>query len=182
VNRSTLKSLSIVVASTVACLWPAAAGAQSAPAAALTVEDMRTQFASQGYQVSAPITWWTSDHVTTFTVADGPEHTGGQGRVVMVFVYPDLATAQAERERAQSRESVDAPHLVPGYGPSTWQANVALVQSTQQELQRQYAAQVDRDVLAFTDTNATVEPNSAPVQYAVDLDFLGVPREGLVNL
>ena len=187
-NRSTFKSLSIVVASTVACLWPAAAGAQSAPSSALTVEVARTQFASLGYQVSAPTTWWTSDHVTTFTVADSAEQDAATGRIVMVFVYPDVATADAERERAQARESGSesaasgAPHLVPGYGPSAWRGNVALVQSTRQELQRQYAAQLDQDMLAFGSVAATAEPTSAPAQVAVDLDFLRVPSKGLADL
>jgi hypothetical protein len=188
-HRSTIRSFGIVVASLVLSAWPVAAGAQAAPADPLTVDQVRDEFVRHGFQVDPPITWWTNSHVTTFTVSDQPGVGGPAGRVLMVLVYPDATTAQAEFGSAQAREadaSADqsapgvGPHLLPGYGPSVLRDNVALVESTHQELARQYAAQLDRDNLSAF---GAVEPVTfgAPT-YAVDLDFLRVFDDGLVNL
>lgn len=174
-NRSTFESLSIAVVSIVACFWPTVAGAQSLSPGA-TVEALRTQFASQGYRVSAPTTWWTTDHLTTFTVADERD------RAVMVFVYPDVATAQAARVEAQAREAVESPHLVDGYGPSTWRGNVALVQATRQELERQYAIQFGIDALAYNSANVITEPGIASPQQAVDAEFVAIASNSIADL
>ena len=40
------------------------------PTADMTADQVRAGFEDLGYQVGAPTTWWTSNHVTTFTVAD----------------------------------------------------------------------------------------------------------------
>ena len=71
----------------------------------------------------------------------------------MVLVYPDLETAQSERQRADTTANDEGmptgdfgPRLVPGYGPSVWQANVAMVASSWGELNRQYQAQIETDL------------------------------------
>jgi hypothetical protein len=188
-NRSTVRSLSLVVASAFLSLWPLAAGAQPAPSADMTVDQVREAFLSQGYQVDEPVPWWTTNHVTTFTVSDASDQ--GTGRVLMVLVYPDTATAVAELDKAEAREAADTteqptisggPHLVPGYGPSVWRQNVALIESTQHELSQQYAAQLDRDNLTAFGTSAPLLAAPAPATYAVDLDFLTALDNGTVNL
>jgi hypothetical protein len=60
--------------------------------------------------------------------------------------------------------------------------NVALVESTQQELARQYAAQLDGDNLAVFGTGQPMELALAPATHAVDLDFLSAFDNGMVNL
>jgi hypothetical protein len=191
-NRSTVRSLSVVFAGAVVALLPLTAAAQPASTADMTADQVRADFQSLGYQVDTPTTWWTNNHVTTFTVSDRSDQGSASGRVLMVLVYPDTATAQSELTRAQAREAADnadltpaaaGPHLVPGYGPSILLHNVALVESTQQELTRRYAAQLDRDNLAVFGTGQATEPTPAPAAaYAVDLDFLSALDNGIANL
>jgi hypothetical protein len=185
-NRSTIRSASIVLVGALVSLWPLAAGAQPGPFADMTVDQVRDGFLSQGFQVDAPTTWWTDSHVTTFTVSDSTS-----GRILMVLVYPDTATAQAEIAMARAHEASDngelltpvgGPHLVLGYGPSILRQNVALVESTQQELARRYAAQLDRDNLAAFGTSDPMVATPAPATTAVDLDFLGALDNATVNL
>jgi hypothetical protein len=161
-NRSTLGSLGFVLASAVVALAPQSTNAQS-----LTSDDqIRSGCINQGYQVEAPTNWWTNDGVTTFRVSDATT-----GRILMVLVYPDLATADAE-----------TAHLVLGYGLSTWRGNVPLVESTTDDLRRQYAAQLDLANQFGTDGLATAQPVQAQPTYAVDLHFLNVIDGATVNL
>jgi hypothetical protein len=60
--------------------------------------------------------------------------------------------------------------------------NVAVVESTQQELARRYAAQLDRDNLVVAGTEEPLYFTSAPAMYAVDLDFLSALDNGIANL
>ena len=80
-NRSTLRSISVVLASAVVSLFPVAAGAQPAPTAEMTVNQVRDDFLGLGYQVDAPTTWWTNNHVTTFTVSDRADQGSASGRM-----------------------------------------------------------------------------------------------------
>jgi hypothetical protein len=189
-NRATLRSLSVVLTSAIVALWPLAAGARPASAADLTPDQVRAEFLRQGYRADAPTTWWTNQ-VTTFTVVDPAEQASPSARIVMVLVYPDAATAQAERSRAQGREAADllgrftgdrGPHLVPGYGMSTWRQNVALVQSTRRELEERFAAELDLENMVLISTGAAVAATPAPAIYAVDFEFLAVLDGGVVNL
>ena len=77
-----------------------------------TPGQLRTQYSEHGYQVEAPIRWWTTDQVTSLRVFDTRTD-----RVVMVLVYPDSGVADAERAKAQAHEATGS-HLVPGYGLS----------------------------------------------------------------
>ena len=91
-------------------------------------------------------------------------------RVVMVLVYPDSGVADAERAKAQALEATGS-HLVPGYGLSAWHQNVALVESTQEELSRQYAAEQDRHNQMMLGVSRTGEGVRVEVVRAVDLDY-----------
>lgn len=172
--RSLVASLAAAV-----CLWPvsvsvtqAQGAAPSAPA--LTVEQVRNSFSHAGFQVQQSRTWdWTSPPVTSFQIQD---QTGA--RVLMVLVYANSAAAQTAYVQAQARDEAqgsasrpgaDGPHLVDGYGPSVWKANVALVQTTQSELDRLYRVHSDRD--NCVDTNLTLVQDPGPPSVMVDVDF-----------
>ena len=74
----------------------------------------------------------------------------------------------------QAREATGGAHLVPGYGISIWRQNVALVESTTGDLNRQYAAaqkQANRAMLGMADL-AVTEPTQP--MYAVDSDLLSI--------
>jgi hypothetical protein len=192
-NRSRLLSLGAAFASAIVALSvsPFAANAQPAPSSSLSVEQVRDEFLADGYQVDAPTVWWTNNHVTTFTVSDASPQPGQSDRVLMVLVYPDIATAQADIAKAQAQGSngqpneltgAAGPRLVPGYGPSLLLQNVALVESTRQELAQQYAAERAADDQAVFGTSATTLPATAPVTTAVDADFFSALDSGIANL
>src|SRR6266851_3913526 len=103
-NRATLRSLSVVLTSAVVALWPLAAGAQPVSAPSMTADQVRDQFVSQGFQTDPPVTWWTTN-ATSFRVYDAKQPADQNGRVLMVLVYPDLATAQAEGSLARAHQA-----------------------------------------------------------------------------
>ena len=171
-NRSTVHSFVFAAASAVVAMIPLrSVGAQ--PLAVMTPEQVRNDYLTQGFVTSQPITWWT-DGSTSFMVEDPSEQTSPAARVLMVIVYPDAAVAQSAQERKNA-------HLVPGYGPSIVQGNVALMQSTRTELQRRYVAELNSD-----DPTYAGVPNSTVVadepSYNVALDFLAVVQSELANL
>ena len=172
-NRSTFRSLLFAAASAIVAVVPlTSAGAQPVAGPTLSPEQVRSQYLAQGFQTSEPITWWTNGS-TTFTVEDPTEQNSPTGRILMVIVYPDAAAAAAERHAGA--------HLVPGYGPSLFQGNVALMQSTRSELARRYAAELnagDPTSVAQVGEQALV----AEPTYPVGLDFLAVLQDGLANL
>jgi hypothetical protein len=151
----------------------------------MTADQVRNQFISQGFQADAPVTWYTTN-ATSFRVYDTRE--SAAGRVLMVLVYPDLATAQSERSQAEAHEATDAlssgsgPHLVPSYGPSTWLGNVALVESTWGQLAQMYAAEHAQDDPGASTSANLMQPATPPVMRAVDVDFLTALNNGTVNL
>jgi hypothetical protein len=175
-HRLALRSLSFFFAIAVVSASPIAARAQPAPGADYAPGELVTQYSQHGYQVDAPIQWWTTDQVTSLRVFDTRTD-----RVVIVLVYPNSGAADAERARAQAREA-SGSHLVPGYGLSTWHQNVALVESTQAELSRQYAAQQDRHNQMMLGGGGTDEVARAEVMRAVDLDILSIVDTGVVHL
>ncbi|HEX8969036.1 MAG TPA: hypothetical protein VF937_14215, partial [Chloroflexota bacterium] len=136
-------------------------------------------FTSAGYVADQPQSWdWTSPPVTSFQV-----HDTASGRVVMVLVYPDVAAAQTELRQAASHDQVGAgsgPHLIPGYGPSVWNANVAMVEATESQLARLYQAQADRDNGVYVDLALNPDPNESTL--AVDFDFQQALDSSAVNL
>src|SRR6266568_5686437 len=170
------------------CLWPVAAGAQQTqplPATGLSVDQARQAFAGAGFQVDEALNWsWTSPPVNSFQVHDP------NGRILMVLVYGSTTAAEAERFQAEAHEqalqqpiqsvSGMGPHLVIGYGNSVWRGNVALVQTTQSELNRAYQSQQDRDNGLFVERTA-IDEAGAPL-LAVDPDFQQALDNGAVNL
>jgi hypothetical protein len=177
-TRSFLRGL--VVAG---CLWPlaGAALAQDLPSTGptLTVDEARGAFASAGYQVGQTLTWdWTSPPVSSFHV-----HDLASGRVLMVLVYPTAAAAQTERRQALAHEPGllgGNPHLIPGYGQSLWSGNVALVQTTQSQIERVFQMQLDRDNGVYVNTDLVQDPSTP--EFAVDIDFQQALERGAVNL
>jgi hypothetical protein len=171
VNRTTVHSFFFAAASAVMAIVPtSSAGAQSL--GVVTPEQVRNDYLAQGFVTSQPITWWT-DGSTSFVVEDPAERTSPAARVLMVIVYPDGTVAQAAQQK-------DA-HLVPGYGPSLVQGNVALMQSTKGELERRYAAELDSNDPTFA---GVPNPNVVVEQpdYRVALDFLAVVQNEAANL
>jgi hypothetical protein len=145
-----------------ACLWPVAVSAhsQDAPLAdtLLSVDRVRGAFTTAGYQVDRAQNWnWTSPPLNAFQVRDP-----AGGRVLVVLVYPSATAAQAGRLQAEAHEQAfnaevqlgsPGPHLVLGYGPSVWTSNVAVVQTTETQLERLYDLQNDRDNGIYVDAD-----------------------------
>lgn len=179
---SQLLFASLLVAS---AAWPMSAAAQSDPPL-MTVDQVRTAFTSAGYSVDQATTWdWTRPPVTAFEV-----HGLNDGRVLMVLVYPSMTAAYDALQLAQSHEAAlnagqplssgSGPHMVSGFGTSTWARNVSLVESSESQLERMYQAQADRDNGIFTD-QVVVDDPSAPM-IAVDLDFIQALQASAANL
>jgi len=177
VNRSLPAILALVLS-----LWPASSSAQ--PQEPLRVDQVRDAFGIAGYDVDPVDAWtWTTPPVTTFQVRDP-----GQDRVLLVLVYASMTAAQAARGEAEAHEqawngraSLNAeagPHLVAGWGPSTWSGNVALVQTAQSELVRAYQVQVDQD--GGGKPGLTAEGNESV--RLVDADFQEVLRNSTARL
>jgi len=184
----------LIVASVlaVACAWPVAATAQTQGETAPTVgplfvvDQVRSSFSSAGFQVDQAYDWsWTRPPVTSFQVRDQ-----NTGRVLMVLVYPSATAAMAAQLEAETHEQAlqggqavngtAGPHLVVGYGPSLWNGNVALVETTQAQLERAYQAQADRDNGIYVDQSVVEDPGTPDI--AVDLDFQQALQNGAVNL
>jgi len=159
---SSIRWLAAGLAATL-CLWPVAAAAQGASP---SVEKVRAVYTSAGFQADPALNWdWTSPPVSTFRV-----HDSSLGRELMVLVYPDAAAAQLASSRG--------PRLVVNYGDSVWRENVALVQTTQAELNRAFQLQNERDNGMLTVAPTLVREPS----YAVDLDFLQALETSAANL
>jgi hypothetical protein len=157
-----------------ACLAPSTARAQEA----LSAEYVQALFSDHGYIVEAPIEWsWTSPRSTTFRVRDV-----ASDRVLMVFVYPDSATAIAELMKAQTRDDASlsqGPRLIRGYGPSSWWQNVALVQANETELNRFLAADLECQLGMVCDLSAYGQEHPT----AVSAEFLiAMTRGGRIDL
>jgi len=160
------------------------AAAQGGPL--MTVDQVRSAFNAAGYRVDQANTWdWTRPPVTSFEV-----HGLNDGRVLMVLVYPSTTAANDALLQAESHEQAlnagqastggSGPHLVAGFGESSWSGNVALVETTESQLDRMYQAQMDRDngILG----NEVVLDDPAAPNIAVDLDFLQALQSSAANL
>jgi hypothetical protein len=138
------------------CLAPRSLAAQE-----LTPDQLAAAFTRAGFEVEAPIEWtWMSPPHTTLRVHDRLD-----GRVLMVLVYRDSATATA----IGAVNGDAGPRLVPGYGPSSVRQNVALVQASQPDLDGWFAAESARSVGMPCGCQVGTEPASTPV---VAADFM----------
>jgi hypothetical protein len=72
------------------------------------------------------------------------------------------------------------PHLVLGYGPSTWVGNVALVQMSAAHLAQTYQSQIDIDDGLYVSPNSVHGAGEALAE--VDADFQQALRSSVVNL
>jgi hypothetical protein len=185
-NRSILQSIGIAVTGVLVSLFssPLGAAAQPAPSAGLTVDQVRSSFSSAGFQVDQAHTWdWTSPPVTTLQVQDGSDD-----RVLLVLVYASPTAAQAARLQAEDREQLhnpgsftaDGPRLVEGYGPSVWNNNVALVETTRSELAGLYQRQLD--IANGVDVQPDRVVQQSVPNAAVGLDFQQALTSSVVNL
>jgi len=147
----------------------------------LSAEQVQAEFARAGYQVDQAVQWtWSSPGLTTFRVLDSDTD-----RVLMVFVYPDQAAADTAREQAGRFEADQNPRLIAGYGPSQWQANVAMVQSSESRLRRMAGADYEREMAVIVSSGnyqpeLIAEPRESA--YAVDVDFGLLLTGALLNL
>jgi hypothetical protein len=183
-----VRSLAAGLAAAV-CLWPVAAGAQEAQpqsVSGLTVEQARGAFSGAGFQVDEALNWnWISPPVSTFHV-----HDLAHSLIVLVLVYPNATAAQSGRLQAEAAEEAQypdqvavsgaGPHVVVGYGPSVWRGNVALVQTTQSELDRAFEQQQNRENGVYVDSGPSLQ-SSLP-SFAVDLEFQQALDNGAANL
>jgi hypothetical protein len=169
-------------------LWPGLAAAQTEPeqpsGPLLSIEQVRAAYGAAGYSVDRAYVWdWTRPPVTSFQV-----HGQSDGRVLMVLVYASNTAADSARLQAESHEQAlkagqpgvvgTGPHMVLGYGPSLWRANVALVESTDSQLMRVYEARGT----GMPGDKVFLEDPTMP-NIAVDLDFLeALQQSGAVNV
>jgi hypothetical protein len=144
----------------------------------VTAEQARDAFAQQGFQTSAIVAWgWAAPTLRTFEVRDS-----ASPRVVMVLVFASSQDAGLFRgQMARHAESTTAnPYLIAGYGPSMWRGNVALVQSTESQLQLVDRLQADQDNGTYDDPGVVLDAR-APAM-AVDPDFQEALTNSIVNL
>jgi hypothetical protein len=167
-NRST--RLVIGAVASVLALLPLGARAQESAAQVFSIDVVSAAFIGSGYTVEEPMHWqWTNPPVTTLRVRG---LSTGDDRLLMVLMYADVASADAERR------SVRGEHPVPGYGPAVWTGNVAMVQSTQTELDKHYAALAEAQ-LGIPDMLVGRVVGFASNEQPVDADFVAVLRETL---
>src|SRR5258707_49739 len=81
VNCGTLRNLGIALNAGLLLVAPVTARAQSAPSTPFSADEIRSGYVQSGFQVDAPIAWWTTDQVTTMRVTDPRSE-----RVLMVLV------------------------------------------------------------------------------------------------
>lgn len=138
----TFQAVGVLASAALVLIASVTARAQSVPGPAYTIDEVRSDFAQLGYVVDPPITWWTADYVSTFRVGDQITD-----RIVMVLVYPDSSVAANVRSRVEALEISNTGRLLRGFGISAWRGNVALVESTGEELSRGYTADVGMPAL-----------------------------------
>jgi hypothetical protein len=150
----------------------------SVPPVTMSVDAVRDSFVSGGFQVDQPHIWnWMNPPLTSLQI-----HDPASQRVLMLLIYPDASAAQTARRQALAHDPGQAePHLIEAYGPSVWNGNVAMVESTQAELDRISQARLDAANGVEVDTNLAWE-HSVSID-AVDLDFQqALVNTGTVNL
>jgi hypothetical protein len=110
--------------------------------------------------------------------------------VIIVLVYRSMTAAQAALLDADTHDQAlnagvpttdgGAPHLITTYGRSVWNGNVAMVQTTQTDIERAYQAQIDCN--RGLGVMPTASANAALPEFSVDVDFLQAVQRGTVNL
>jgi hypothetical protein len=149
---------------------------QAYPAAAadMSVDQLLGEFTRAGYRADRVST--STDGLGIVFVTDQYAQQTPNARVLMVLVYPDAASAAEVRERAG-----DSAHLVPGYGPSVWLDNVALVQSSWSVLEARYMEMVDADMGTRISTGPETDWLDYP-NFTVDLEFVALLQRDRTDL
>jgi hypothetical protein len=182
------RQVAAAIASTALAAWPFIAGAQ--PSSGLPAERVRAELQNAGYVADQPM-HWSSSGLTTFFVQDPAERASPNPRVVMVLVYPDVAAAEAahlqahaDAEAAQARtlpySDNFGPLMIPGYGPSAWRGNVAMVESTFADLARMYSSEYEGYYANVNDGVDSRLATHVPTM-AVDFDILNALTSFTVN-
>jgi hypothetical protein len=165
--RSVVASLALTLS-----LSPLTAAAQTAEpiaSSSMTIEQSRSALASVGFLLEPTLTWdWTSPPVSTFRAYDM-----AHDRVALVLVYPSADAATLARSRG------DTP--IDGFGPASWNGNVAIVQTNQGELDRLARIQDDRGNGVLSPDHDLVRAPGPPT-LAVDFDLLQALFSGAANL
>jgi hypothetical protein len=172
-------------------LWPNAGFAQTqqppdVPTDFRSVEQARQAFNAAGYVVEQVQAWdWAWPPVSSFQVIDP-----ARDRILMVLVYPSAVAASAALLEGQTHDQAlnagvpvggnSGPHLVLGYGPSTWDGNVALVETSGVHLAQMYKSQVDQDNGLQMSPGAAL--GFAETQAEVHADFQQALRSSVANL
>ncbi len=177
-----VRSLIATIAAVTMCLWtvglPVEAQAQSTASQPITVEQAYTAFSAAGYQVDPIVNWgWLSPSMSTFVVHDPLSE-----RVLMVLVFPDAATAGVFRAQMAAHFQSEAtdPYVIAGYGPSMWNGNVGLVESTESQLARVGELQAEQNRGMYVDVRLTSDLSAPDIR--VDVDFQQALHNGAANI
>jgi hypothetical protein len=159
----------LLLMQSLAPLTAAAQSAEPSPSSSMIIEQSRSALVGAGFLLEPTLTWdWTSPPVSTFRA-----HDVARGRIALVLIYPSADAAALAR--AHGTTPVD------GYGPSSWNGNVAVVQTSQAELDRIARIQTDCDNGVLSpDQDLLREPDSPTL--AVDFDLLQALFSGAANL
>jgi hypothetical protein len=144
----------------------------------VTAEQARDTFAQQGFETEAIVAWGgVAPTLRTFKVRDSASR-----RVLMVLVFPSSQDAGLLRGQMARREESTTlhPYVIAGYGQSVWSGNVALVQSTESQLELVDGLQADQNNGIYDDP-IMVRDAQAP-GIAVDTDFQEALTNGVANL
>jgi hypothetical protein len=147
----------------------------------MSVDQLQVTFAGAGYRADRVSS--SADGLSIVFVTDFFQQQTPDARVLMVLVYPDAGAAQQARELAEANTPglAGSPYLIPGYGPSVWFDNMALVQSNWGVLEARYQAQVEADMGTPVRTGLDEDQLGHP-SVVVDLDFVALLQRDLADL
>jgi hypothetical protein len=141
--RSTVVCIFAACASLLVTSWPRTVQAQTAGPSYLTTEDVIAEFTQQGFEVSTPIQWGLASTWSRVSAVSVSDLARPGRRTAMVFIFPNTAAANLNRQAAAEQEPLDddggviierGPRIAAGYGYSVWFENVAIVQSSSDAL------------------------------------------------
>jgi len=177
-----VRSLIATVVAVTMCLWavgrPVEAQAELTASQPITVEQAYIAFTAAGYQVDPIVNWgWLSPSVSTFVVHDPVAE-----RVLMVLVFPDAAAAGLFRGQMAAHFESEAadPYVIAGYGPSMWNGNIGMVESTESQLARVGELQTEQNGGMYADVSLTSDLSQPDIR--VDVDFQQVLHNGTANM
>jgi hypothetical protein len=177
--RSTPRLLALVLALAALGLSPAAVRADDITARTLAPAQLQDEFVRCGYQLPG------GNRPGQYFAVRGPNvDPRDNPRILMVVVYPDVASAAEAHRRAHERAEAKigipvpmsddhGPQLLVGYGGSVWRNNVAMLQTTLRTLSGLYYEDIQTGEAKVIDPSAFdlgFATRFGP--YAVDSDFV----------